>query len=88
MIYLRKLKEEDLEYLISIENNVSFWKYSFNNQKYSKDDLEGLIKDSKLPIELTNQVRYVICRSIDNEKVGFVDLFNVDFDKEEDLGVV
>ena len=43
MIYLRKLTNEDLEYLISIENDKAFWKYSFKNQIYSKEQLHDSI---------------------------------------------
>ena len=39
MIYLRKLTIDDFDYLNSVENNKSFWKYSFRNQFYSNDDL-------------------------------------------------
>ena len=62
MIYLRNITIDDFNYLNSIENNKSFWKYSFQNRYYSKDDLIQFIYDSQLPIEQTNQIRFVICK--------------------------
>ena len=58
MIYLRNLTIDDFNYLNYVENNKSFWKYSFQNQYYSKDDLIQFIYDSQLPIEQTNQIRF------------------------------
>jgi len=81
MIYLRRLNNNDLDYLMSIENDDSFWKYSLNTHSYSEEDFKSLINDSKLPAEITRQIRYVICRSANNDRLGFIDLFNIDFDK-------
>jgi len=89
MIYLRKLTNEDLDYLISIENDKAFWKYSFNNQIYSKEQLQSLIKDSYLDINITNQIRYVMCNVTNNERLGFVDLFDIDFENSRaGLGIL
>ena len=78
MIYLRKLTIDDFDYLNSVENNKSFWKYSFQNQHYSDDELIQFIHNSQLPIEQTNQIRFVICKTQTNEQLGFVDLFEID----------
>ena len=83
MIYLRKLTIDDFDYLNSVENNKSFWKYSFHNQFYSNDDLIQFIYDSQLPIEQTKQIRFVICKTETDEKLGFVDLFEIDFIKAQ-----
>ena len=83
MIYLRKLTMDDLDYLKSVENNKSFWKYSFQNQYYSNDELIQFIHDSQLPVEQTNQIRFVICKTQTNEQLGFVDLFEIDFTKSQ-----
>ena len=83
MIYLRNLTIDDFNYLNSVENNKSFWKYSFQNQYYSKDDLIRFIYDSLLPIEQTNQMRFVICNTETNEQLGFIDLFDIDFIKSQ-----
>ena len=83
MIYLRKLTIDDFDYLNSVENNKSFWKYSFQNQHYSNDELIQFIYDSQLPIEQTKQIRFVICKIETDEQLGFVDLFEIDFTKSQ-----
>lgn len=83
MIYLRKLTIDDFDYLNSVENNKSFWKYSFQNQNYSNDELIQFIYDSQLPIEQTKQIRFVICKNETDEQLGFVDLFEIDFTKSQ-----
>ena len=76
MIYLRNLTIDDFDYLNSVENDKSYWKYSLQNKYYSKDELIQFIFDSQLPIEQTNQIRFVICKSKSNERIGFIDLFD------------
>ena len=83
MIYLRKLTIDDFDYLNSVENNKSFWKYSFQNQHYSNDELIQFIYDSQLPIKQTKQIRFVICKIETDEQLGFVDLFEIDFTKSQ-----
>ena len=81
MIYLRKLTIDDFDYLNSVENNKSFWKYSFKNKYYSRDELFQFIYDSQLPVEQTNQIRFVVCKIETDEPLGFIDLFEIDFIK-------
>ena len=83
MIYLRKLTIDDFDYLNSVENNRSFWKYSFQNKYYSKEDLIQFIYDSQLPLEETNQIRFIICKSDTHEPLGFIDLFEINFIKSQ-----
>ena len=83
MIYLRNLTIDDFNYLKFVENNKSFWKYSFQNQYYSEDELIRFIYYSQLPIEQTNQIRFVICKTETNEPLGFIDLFDIDFIKSQ-----
>ena len=77
MIYLRNLTIDDFDYLNSVENNKTFWKYSFQNKNYSKEDLIQFIYDSQLPLEQTNQIRFVICKTETDEPLGFIDLFKI-----------
>ena len=83
MIYLRKLTIDDFDYLNSVENNKSFWKYSFQNQHYSIDELIQFIYDSQLPIKQTKQIRFVICKNETDKQLGFIDLFEIDFTKSQ-----
>ena len=77
MIYLRNLTIDDFDYLNSVENNKTFWKYSFQNKNYSKEDLIQFIYDSQLPLQQTNQIRFVICKIETDEPLGFIDLFEI-----------
>jgi len=83
MIYLRNLSIDDIDYLNSVENNKSLWKYSFQKKYYSKDELIQFIYDSQLPLEKTNQIRLVICKKETHEPLGFVDLFEINFIKSQ-----
>ena len=83
MVYLRNLTIDDLDYLDFVENNKSFWKYSFQNKNYSKEELIQFIYDSQLPLEQTNQIRFVICKTETDEPLGFIDLFEINFTKSQ-----
>ena len=83
MIYLRNLTIDDFDYLNSIENNKFFWKYSCQTKNYSKEDLIQFIYDSQLPLEQTNQIRFVICEIDTDEPLGFIDLFEINFVKSQ-----
>ena len=83
MIYLRNLTIDDFDYLNSVENNKSFSKYAFQNRHYSKDELIQFIYDSQLPLEQTSQIRFVICKIKTDEKLGFIDLFEINFTKSQ-----
>ena len=83
MIYLRNLSIDDFNYLNSVENNKSLWKYSFQKKQYSKDELIQFIYDSQLPLEKTNQIRFVICKTETDEPLGFIDLFEINFIKSQ-----
>ena len=83
MIYLRNLTIDDFDYLNSVENNKTFWKYSFQNKNYSKEDLIQFIYDSQLSLEQTNQIRFVICETETDEPLGFIDLFEINFVKSQ-----
>ncbi len=83
MIYLRNLTIDDFDYLNLVENNKSLWKYSFQNKYYSREDLLQYIYDSQLPLEQTNQKRFVICKAETDEPLGFIDLFEINFTKSQ-----
>ncbi|MBG37851.1 MAG: hypothetical protein CMP72_02370, partial [Flavobacteriales bacterium] len=66
-IVLRSLTLDDLDFLFSIENNTSYFKYSDNPKFYSKEDLIEFISNSTDDILKYNQIRFVI----ENEKRQF-----------------
>ena len=81
MIYLRKLNYDDLPFLRSVENDHSNWNTSNTIQNYNDDELKCLIDYSMLPISLSKQIRFVICLDLNQQRLGFIDLFDIDFTK-------
>ena len=81
MIYLRKLNYNDLPFLRSVENDHSNWDTSNTIQNYNDYELKCLIDDSMLPISLSKQIRFVICLDLNQQRLGFIDLFDIDFTK-------
>jgi diamine N-acetyltransferase len=79
MIYLRKLNSSDLSFLNYVENDHENWKSSNTISKFENKELISLINQSKLPISLTKQLRLVICKKSDHFRIGFIDLFDIDF---------
>jgi len=73
-IVLRSLTLDDLDFLFSIENNTSYFKYSDNPNFYSKEDLIEFISNSTDDILKYNQIRFVI--ENDEKPIGFIDLFD------------
>ena len=54
-----------------------------SKKKLFKEDLIQFIYDSQLPLEQTNQIRFVICKTETDEPLGFVDLFEINFTKSQ-----
>ena len=79
MIYLRKLNDSDLSFLNYVENDHENWKSSNTISKFENNELKLLINQSKIPINLTKQLRLVICKKSDHYRIGFIDLFDIDF---------
>jgi len=72
-ISLRLLKESDLDFLYSIENDPLNKQYNEDFQYFSKDTLKKYIKNSTAGIEIFGQLRFVI--SLENKPIGLIDLF-------------
>ena len=89
MIYLRKLNDSDLSFLNYVENDHENWKSSNTISKFENKELKLLINQSKLPINLTKQLRLVICKKSDHSRIGFIDLFDYDsINKKAGVGTV
>jgi diamine N-acetyltransferase len=76
-IYLRALEPTDLDFLYSLENDVSVWHVGNTLTPYSKSVLEQYLQNAALDIYTIKQLRLVICTS-DNNSVGAIDLFDFD----------
>ena len=42
-VFLRALEPKDIETLLEIENNSSYWKYSNRTEPFSRDLLQSLL---------------------------------------------
>lgn len=76
-VYLRALEPSDLDFLYSLENDVSVWHVGNTLTPYSKMVLEQYLQNAALDIYTIKQLRLVICAS-NNGAVGAIDLFDFD----------
>ncbi|MEJ8800955.1 GNAT family N-acetyltransferase [Pontibacter sp. H249] len=75
--YLRALEPTDLEFLYTLENDVSVWHVGNTLTPYSKFVLEQYLENAALDIYTIKQLRLVICNT-HSEAVGAVDLYDFD----------
>lgn len=88
-IFLRALEPSDLDFLYVLENSESLWEVSNTTTPFSKYILQQYLENSHRDIYDIKQLRLAICKSEDQELVGFIDLF--DFDpkhKRAGVGIV
>jgi len=74
-VFLRALEPKDIETLLEIENNSSYWKYSNRTEPFSRDLLQKFINQQDQDIFEVKQKRFVITNSKLNA-LGFIDLFD------------
>ena len=79
MICLRKLNDSDLSFLNYVENDHENWISSNTISKFENKELKLLINQSKLPINLTKQLRLVICKKSEHFRIRLIDLIDIDF---------
>ena len=88
-IYLRALEAEDLSFLEHIENDEKLWHLSNSQTPFSNDILKNYLDNSHRDIFEVKQLRLVICKNQDDQRVGFIDIY--DFSprhKRAGLGIV
>ena len=78
-VVIEKISKQDAEVVLKWENDPAYWDISDNTSPYSLEDIEYLIASMK-DIRKAKQMRWMIKRN--NEPLGAVDLFNIDFDKK------
>lgn len=86
--HLRALEPDDLNFLLSVENDESLWKISNTQIPFSKYLLTEYLKNAGEDIYAAKQLRLVICLP-DGEAVGLLDFF--DFEpkhRRAGLGIV
>jgi diamine N-acetyltransferase len=73
-IFLRKLQETDIDFILKWENDIEFWKVSVTIKPYSKKEISEFVTAQHDILE-NKQIRYVICLEENNSAIGTVDLF-------------
>ncbi|WP_026461677.1 GNAT family N-acetyltransferase [Adhaeribacter aquaticus] len=76
-LYLRAIESSDLNFLYTLENDVSVWQVSNTTTPYSKEALQQYIDQAAYDIYTIKQLRLIIC-SQHHEPVGAIDLFDFD----------
>ena len=76
-VKIREIDHEDLNFMLTIENDKSNWKYGINKSKLSFEDALDYIKQSKLMILNNDNQRFVI--EYNNIKAGLIDLYDYQF---------
>ena len=73
-ILLRSLLDFDIDFLYSIENDKSLWKFGSENTYFDRFTLENYIRNAQQDIEKSKQFRFVIQHK--DIPIGFIDLFD------------
>ena len=74
---LRALEPSDLDFLYTLENDISTWHVSNTLSPYAKFVLEQYLENAALDIYTVKQLRLVICNQ-KQEAIGAIDLFDFD----------
>lgn len=84
----RALEPEDLDFLLTIENDEALWKISNTQIPFSKYLLTEYLKNAKEDIYTAKQLRLVICL-LNGDSVGLIDFFDFDpKNKRAGIGIV
>ena len=75
-IHLRALEPLDIDFLVSTENDSSFWEVSSTQVPFSKYLLEQYIANSHQDVYTSKQLRLVIIETKSDRLVGMIDLFD------------
>lgn len=87
-IYLRALEPEDLDFILSIENNEDYWAISGTKTPYSRQLIKRYLDNAHKDLYEVKQLRLVISGH-DDQPLGLIDLFDFDFDnRRAGLGIV
>lgn len=77
-IFLRQVEEQDANLLLLWENNPKNWRYSETEAPYSLFEIQQYIKNAS-QVRQNKQLRFIICLNKNNEPIGTIDLFEIDF---------
>ena len=79
-VLIRPMNASDIDFVLEVENNIDIWDVSNNSSNYCRGDIERLLKDLE-DTHKAKQVRYLICNTKDEIRLGTVDLTDMDFGK-------
>lgn len=77
-IFLRQVEEEDANLILSWENSTENWRYSETEAPYSLFEIQQYVKNAS-QIRINKQLRFIICLNENDEPVGTIDLYEIDF---------
>lgn len=75
-VILRALEPEDLDFLFTTENDVTFWEVSNTQTPFSRFILKKYLENSHLDIYQVKQLRLIISETDENRAIGMIDLFD------------
>ncbi|CAI8316371.1 MAG: Spermidine N(1)-acetyltransferase [Flavobacterium sp. SCGC AAA160-P02] len=75
-VILRALEPEDLDFLFTTENDVTFWEVSNTQTPFSRFILKKYIDNSHLDIYQVKQLRLIISEIDKKRAIGMVDIFD------------
>ncbi len=88
-IHLRALELEDLDFLFSVENDISFWEVSSTQTPFSRHILQQYLENAHLDIYEAKQLRLIIAENKTHKNVGIIDLFDFNpLHKRSGIGVL
>jgi diamine N-acetyltransferase len=81
-VILRIAAEEDLDWLLEVENDASHWAVGGRTHRYTRDELADFLgqNHSFLP---DGNLRWIICTEEEEEALGVLDIFA--YDKENEM---
>lgn len=88
LIFLRPIEKSDATKVVIWENDIRNWRVTGTEAPFSLGTILTYI-ESIQNVRQSGELRLIICRNIDNEPVGAIDLNNINFRHEHaDVGIL
>ncbi len=86
-IYLRNILASDVLNIFEWENNPENWEVSNTEKQFSLQEIEEFVNQPQ-DINLTQQIRFIICINETNTPIGCIDLFDYELEKSVGVGIL
>lgn len=86
-IYLRNILASDVLNIFEWENNPENWEISNTEKQFSLQEIEEFVNQPQ-DINLTQQIRFIICINETNTPIGCIDLFEYELEKSVGVGIL